>query len=266
MELESTLTDVDEPDMPLEDQIMAVGEDIKSDLNMYNAAIRLVTTVGQDPLTINNDPQTLSQAQASDEQHDWEKTIEVELNSLNDTGTWTITDLPKGRKAIMAKWVFKTKHNADGNVVKYKARLVAWGFTQMHGVDYHDTYSPVVSMTCLSLVICYGLKFHFRIRQIDFVAAYLNGELTDIEIYMVLPLGFEDRYRQLLRSVCHLKKVLYGLKQSGCEWFAKLDDSLLSMGFKQLGRDMVVYRMEMVIIAIYVDNIIIVRQECEVVS
>ncbi|KAJ1036320.1 hypothetical protein NDA13_000200 [Ustilago tritici] len=137
MELELSLMDIDKPDMPLEDQIMAAGNDIKSDLNTHN------TTIGQDPLAIKNDPQTLLQAQASNKWSNWEKVIEVKLNSLKDAGTWAITDLPEGRKAITAKWVFKAKHNANGNVAKYKARLVAWGFTQMHGVDYHDTYSPV---------------------------------------------------------------------------------------------------------------------------
>ncbi|SYW73968.1 uncharacterized protein UHO2_00833 [Ustilago hordei] len=91
----------------------------------------------------------------------------------------------------------------------------------MQGIDYHDTYSSVVSMTCLQLIICYGLKFNFRIRKIDFVVAYLNGELTDVDIYMALLPGFEDRYRQSPRSACHLKKALYGPKQSGPEWFAK---------------------------------------------
>ena len=97
----------------------------------------------------------------------------------------------------------------------------------MQGIDYHDTYSPVVSMTCLQLIICYGLKFNFFIRKIDFVAAYLNGELTDVDIYMVLLPGFEDRYRKSPRSACHLKKALYGPKQSGREWFAKNEKSCL---------------------------------------
>ncbi|SOV07800.1 uncharacterized protein UDID_19547 [Ustilago sp. UG-2017a] len=132
-----------------------------------------------------------------------------------------LTPIPENSRPITAKWVFKTKRDADGNIVKYKAQLVARGFMQMHGIDYHDTHSPVVSMSCLCLVICYGLKLNFRIRQLDFVAAYLNSKLMDVDIYMTLPPSFEDRYRQLPRSVCHLKKALYGLKQSGREWYAK---------------------------------------------
>ncbi|CCF54367.1 hypothetical protein NDA11_004616 [Ustilago hordei] len=81
---------------------------------------------------------------------------------------------------------------------------------------------------------------------------------------MTLPPGFEEQYRCSLQSACHLKKVLYRLKQSSHEWFAKLDESLCSLGFAQLGCDMVVYKMELVVIAIYVDDIIIVGQEHKV--
>ncbi|SPO27974.1 related to Retrotransposon protein [Ustilago trichophora] len=209
---------------------------IKMEMAMHNAATEMVMLVGQDPVASQEDPQMLAQARASPNWPKWEEAIKVELDSLDNTGTWTIVDLPAARKAITAKWVFKTKQDADGNVSKYKARLVARGFTQMHGIDYHDTYLPVVSMTSLRLVICYGLKFNYRIRQIDFVAAYLNRELTDVDIYM----------------------------QSGREWFAKLDECLNTMGFKQLGRDVAVYRLGSVAIVVYVDNVIIVGQDNEV--
>ncbi|CCF48459.1 hypothetical protein NDA11_007775 [Ustilago hordei] len=100
--------------------------------------------------------------------------------------------------------------------------------------------------------------------QINFVTAYLNGELTDVNIYLVLPPGFEDQYTQTPQSVCHLKKALYRLKQSGLEWFVKLDKSLHQMGFKQLGWNIAVYKMESDVTAVYVDNIIIVGQDSEV--
>lgn len=85
------------------------------------------------------------------------------------------------------------------------------------------------------MVMCYGIKHSYRIRQLDFVATYLNGKLKDVDIYMVLPPGFEDRFKQSLQSACNLKKALYGLKQSGCEWYSKLDHCLTVMGFAQLG-------------------------------
>ncbi len=122
----------------------------------------------------------------------------------------------------------------------------------------------MVSLTSLRTVLCYGLKNHYRIRQIDFVAAYLNGELNDVDIYMSLPPGFEERYRSSERSVCNLKKSLYGLKQSGREWYAKLDASLISIGFKELADNMAVYKLGTVVMAVYVDDIIIVGAEAEV--
>ncbi|CCF49108.1 related to Retrotransposon protein [Ustilago hordei] len=261
-ELKSSLTN--EPCMRPKEQVTAACNNIRSDLNVHNATIEFVTTAGQDSLIMHNDPQTLMQAQKCTEWSSWEKAIKDKLDSLDDAGTWIITNLPENQKAITAKWVFKTKCDADGNPVKYKACLVACRFNQMHGIDYHYMYSPVVSMTCLCLVICYSLKNKLWIQQIDFVAAYLNGELTDVNIYMMLPPGFEERYRWSPQSACHLKKALYRLKQSGCKWFAKLDESLCSLGFSQLGCDVAVYKMELVIIAIYVDNIIIIGQEHEV--
>ncbi|KAJ1588611.1 hypothetical protein NDA11_002576 [Ustilago hordei] len=194
-ELESSLTN--KPCMSPKEQVTAACDNIRSDLNMQNAAIEFVTTVGQDSLIMHNDPQTLMQAQKCTEWSSWEKAIKDKLDSLDDARTWIVTDLPENWKAIMAKWVFKTKHDADGNPVKYKAHLVAHRFNQMHGIDYHDMYSPVVSMTCLHLVICYSLKNKLQIWQIDFVTMYLNGELPDIDIYMTLPPGFEERYRRL---------------------------------------------------------------------
>jgi hypothetical protein len=101
-----------------------------------------------------SDPVTLAEAQASPEWPQWEEAIQAELQSLEDTGTRTVEDLPADRRPISAKWVFNTKRDAYGRPLKHKARLVARGFTQIHGVDYHDTYSPVVSMTMLRATLC----------------------------------------------------------------------------------------------------------------
>ena len=83
---------------------------------------------------------------------------------MNDNGTWELVERPKDRKLVSCKWVFKVKHNADGTVDRYKARLVARGFTQTEGVDYHDTYAPVVKMTSirvlLSIVAIHDLELH----------------------------------------------------------------------------------------------------------
>ncbi|CCF52167.1 uncharacterized protein UHO2_06758 [Ustilago hordei] len=177
-------------------------------------ACDLVSLVGIDPQTSIDDLTTVPQAQASLYWPKWEEAINIKLNSLINTGTWTIVNLPQGCKPILARWVFKMKHDADNNISKFKAQLVACGYSQVHSIDYHNTYSPVVSMTCLQMVMCYSIKHSYRICQLNFVATYLNSKLKDVDIYMVLLPGFKDHFKQSLHSVCNLKKALYGLKQS----------------------------------------------------
>src|SRR4029078_5287093 len=87
-----------------------------------------------------SEPQTYQQAVSSPEREKWLEAINAEYESLNDNGTWELVERPKGRKLVSCKWVFKVKQNADGTVDRYKARLVARGFTQTEGVDYHETY------------------------------------------------------------------------------------------------------------------------------
>ncbi|KAJ1036191.1 hypothetical protein NDA18_000057 [Ustilago nuda] len=237
---------------------------IKPPLDAAGSALDLVSLAGVNPQISLGHPSTMAQAQASPHWPKWEEAINIELDSLTNAGTWAIVDLPPDRKPISAKWVFKTKQDAANNISKFKARLVACGYSQVHGVDYHATYSLVVSMTCLRMVMSYGIKHGYRIHQLDFVAAYLNGELKDVDFYMVLPPGFKERFKQTPQSVCNLKKALYGLKQSGREWYSKLDHCLTAMGFAQLGRDMAMYKMGSVVVAVYVDDLIIVGVDSDV--
>ena len=110
------------------------------------------------------------------------------------------------------KWVFKVKKDATRKVIRYKARLVAQGFSQVLGVDYFDTFTPVACLTLIQTVLAFAVSEDLEIGQIDIKGTYLNGELTSKEkIYMKQPL----RYAQG-DKVYHLQKTLYGLKQSGC--------------------------------------------------
>ena len=111
-----------------------------------------------------------------------------ELQALENNGTWSITALPPGKTAIGCRWVYKVKFHSDGSVERHKARLVAQGFTQMEGVDYHDTFSPtakIITVRCLlALTAAHGWSLH----QMDVHNAFLHGDLTE-EIYMSLPQG-----------------------------------------------------------------------------
>lgn len=96
-----------------------------------------------------------------------------------DNNTWTLTNLPEGRKAIKCKWVFKTKHDAAGNIDRYKARLVIKGYSQRKGVDYDETYSPVVRHSSLRYLFALAAKHNLYVDQMDAITAFLQGDLDE---------------------------------------------------------------------------------------
>lgn len=157
--------------------------------------------------------------------------MQQEINSLHKHDVWTLTELPEGRKVIGSKWVFKVKHNADGSVEKHKARLVAQGFSQKHGVDYDETFSPVVRFESIRTVIALAVKKGLKMHQMDVKTAFLYGELEE-EVYMRQPEGFVVEGQEHL--VCKLNKSLYGLKQSPRCWNHVLDEQLQSMDLFKL--------------------------------
>lgn len=174
---------------------------------------------------------------------------------MNKQGTWTLVDKPKDRKPVGSKWVFDIKKDRQGKIERYKARLVAKGYSQVPGMDYFDTYSPVVRLESLRALLAIAATEDLEIRQLDVKGAYLHGELKE-EVYMVQPPGFEDETDR----VCHLNKTLYGLKQSGREWNRKLHEILTHLEFKRVEMDHGVYirrvKDQFIIITIWVDDLL----------
>ena len=124
-----------------------------------------------------------------------------------------MTDIPPDRKLISSKWVFKKKYLTSGLIDKYKARLVARGFTQREGVDYEETFSPTLRYESLRLLLSLAAVYGLRLWLLDVITAYLNGDL-DKEIFMSIPEGIPKTEQN--RGKClRLLKGLYGLKQSG---------------------------------------------------
>ena len=133
----------------------------------------------------------------------------TEMDSLSANRVWTLTDLPKGRKVIGCRWVFKNKTGSTGKLIRYKARLVARGFAQIKGADYNETFSPVVRGESLRTMFAVTVQCRCQIHQLDVETAFLNGVL-DEEVFMDQPEGNEIRGKEHL--VCRLHKSLYGLK------------------------------------------------------
>ena len=140
----------------------------------------------------------------------WQKAMTEEIECLESMGIWETTPLPADRKAISCKWVYWVKRDADGNPMCYKARLVARGLMQVHGLDYDETYAPVMRLEMIQLLLGVAVARNWNICQVDIKSAYLYGDL-DEEIYMK-PL---PNYEVPKGHVLHLRKALYSLKQAG---------------------------------------------------
>ena len=154
---------------------------------------------------------TVQEALSSSISDEWMKAMNDEMESMKTNQVWDLVDVPSGRKAIGNKWVLKIKRKVDGSIERYKARLMAKGYTQKEGVDYEETFSLVVRFASIRLILAIVANLNLEIYQMGVKTAFLNGEL-DEEIYMDQPIGFMTKGQE--HKVCKLKQSIYGLKQS----------------------------------------------------
>ena len=132
---------------------------------------------------------------------EWSATIQEEYNSLMKNGAWELVEMPPGKNLVTCKWVFKAKHDANGNVIRFKARLVARGFSQAYGIDYFETFAPVAKLTTYRVIFALAALEQWEIHGMDVITAYFLGKLNE-EIYMVQPEGFREGMKRNL--VCRL--------------------------------------------------------------
>lgn len=183
----------------------------------------------------NFEPKTYKQARNLRSWKHWKKAMEEELHSIEENDTWELTDLPRGRKAVGSKWVFKIKRDENGNILRHKARLVAQGFSQKFGIDYDEVFAPVARSTTLRILLSVAGSRNYHVKHYDIKTAFLNGKL-DEEIYMKQPPGFQEGSK-----VYKLKKSLYGLKQAARVWNKTLHEELIANGFEQNQTDRCLY-------------------------
>ena len=183
-----------------------------------------------------------------------------ELTALMKHRTWDLMPLPSNYEPMGCKWIFQAKRNADGFVDRFKARLVAKGFHQRPGVDYKETFSPVVTPATIRVVLSIAAMSGWELRQMDVNNVFLNGALTKT-VFMVQPPGFRDLSKP--NHVYRLNKAIYGLKQTPRAWYIALKIAILQMGFHNSKADssLFIYNNDsnLCYLLVYVDDLVITR-------
>ena len=197
----------------------------------------------------------------------WRAAMKLEFDALMSNSTWTLCPRPPNHNIICNKWVYTIKRKSDGSVERFKARLVAKGFDQRNGVDYTETFSPVIKPSTIRIILALAVHFDWEIRQLDVSNAFLHGNLRD-EVVMEQPQGFNDNAHP--DFVCKLHKALYGLKQAPRAWFTQLSTFLLDLGFKAslVDSSLFIYACGAVRVymLIYVDDIIIMGNDSPLIT
>ena len=218
------------------------------------------------------EPQTLKEAlNHTDEAPKWRAAVQAELDQIEKLGTWEIMEAPTDANIVSSKYVFRYKRDEHGHIAKYKARLVARGFTQKFGIDYFDTRVWIVRWETIRNLLAQAAARGSVIHQADVKNAYLNAEIKE-DIYVELPPSYTD-FRPLpphltgKRAVCKLKKGLYGTKQAGRGWYMKLRDTFFSLGYKVSNSDLGVFykfsKEKYTIIAVATDDLTIIAESTQ---
>ncbi|KAI5346452.1 hypothetical protein L3X38_014331 [Prunus dulcis] len=198
---------------------------------------------------------------------EWRQAMQEEIEALQSQGTWSLEPNPGNKNIVGSKWLYKIKKNSDGSVARYKARLVAQGFSQQPGLDFGETFSPVVRHTTVRLVLSLAAMNQWSLRQLDVKNAFLHGDLEE-EVFMRQSQGYEDPAHP--EYVCKLKKSLYGLKQAPRAWNAKFTGYLPALGFKISQSDPSLFvkheGSDVIMLLLYVDDIILTGSNADLVQ
>jgi hypothetical protein len=183
--------------------------------------------------------------------------MEEEYAALLANHTWDLVPRPPGTNVATGKWLFRHKLTSNGSLDRYKARWVLWGFTQRPGVDYNETFSPVVKFTTIRVVLSLALSQNWVTHQLDDKNAFLHGTLTET-VYCSQPTGFIDAANPDL--VCRLNHSLYDLKQAPRAWYSRFATYLASIGFVEAKSDtsLFIYRRGVdIVYLLYVADIVL---------
>ena len=201
-------------------------------------------------------PNSYKQAMLSNEREFWKDAADEEFQSLLKAKTWRLVEWPLYYQVIGGRWVFSIKTDPSGNL-RYKARYVAQGYTQMPGINYNDTYAPTARMTSIRILANISVQLGMHIEHLDVNNAYLNAPVDFEDMYLTQPEGYVTNPN----LVCKLNKSIYGLKQSANRWHTTLTEFMHSQGLRQSEMDKCLFvrhtRHSTMLIIIWVDDLIV---------
>jgi hypothetical protein len=211
-------------------------------------------------LTDGGEPECYAEAMEDEHKLEWVDAMQDEMKSLHDNHTFDLVKLPKGKRALTNRWIYKVKQEEHTSQPRYKARLVVKGFRQRKGIDFDEIFSPVVKMSSIRVVLSLAASLDLEIEQMDVKTAFLHGDLEE-EIYMEQPEGFRVKGKE--DYVCRLKKSLYGLKQAPRQWYKKFESVMEEQGYRKTTSDHCVFVQkfpdgDFIILLLYVDDMLIV--------
>jgi hypothetical protein len=193
---------------------------------------------------------------------EWADAMTEEYQSIIKNEVWEIVPRPKNKYVVSSRCFFKIKHVVDGSIEKYKERFVACGFSQKEGIDYEETFAPVVRYTLIRTIIALAAKMKWKLHQMDMKTVFLNAVIEE-EVYIEQPQVFEFEDRK--SHVCRLNKALYRLKQAPRAWYGHIDSFLASLGFTKSKADSNLYfkimKNELVILLLYVDDLFLTGEK-----
>ncbi|KAL8109280.1 hypothetical protein AgCh_025395 [Apium graveolens] len=185
--------------------------------------------------------------------------MQEELNQFERNKVWELVPAPRNRNIIKTKWVYMNKMDENGVVTRSKARLVAKGYSQEEGMDYDETFAPVIRLEAIIIFLTFAAHSNFKVYQINMKSAFLNGELEE-EVYVQQNPGFEDI--EFPNFVYRLLKALYMLKQAPRAWYDTLSEFLIKNGFTNSTIDKTLFYKkhgdDIILVQLYVDDIIFV--------
>jgi len=261
----------EQEDVPAESPVPAPAStttSVWSQLNLNASDLPPAVMKASEPDEV-PEPSTVQEARASPFASEWESALQDEWNALVANETFTLIpqhDVPRGRTVIPSKVVFKVKRNRDNSIERFKCRIVAKGFRQRPGLDFHEVFSPTVSKDTVRLLLAVAARLQWEVDHVDVKNAFLAADLKE-EIYMSPPPGIScvDRDGNVL--VCLLHKSIYGLKQSPREFNELLDAAMKAAGLSRSESDPCLYILSdkdgavLALVVTYVDDILVAGKQ-----